>query len=137
MTISKARLLALCAFGLAADPAAAQLSNDMKLNQAGFTMRTARDAQDLAHLKKLPPRQFVSRKTAGGTYYLYADPDTCRCVFVGGAAAMQAYRDMAGPPTQPDSVSPRGASVEDQLIQDMDADLSDQIGDGNILHLKF
>jgi hypothetical protein len=136
MTISKARLLALCAFGLAADPAAAQLSTDMKLNQAGFTMRTARDAQDMAHLKKLPPRRFVSRKTTGGTYYLYADPDGCRCVFVGGATAMQAYRDMAAPP-QPDSVSPRGVSVEDQLIQDMDADLSDQIDDGNILHLKF
>jgi hypothetical protein len=137
MTISKARLLALCAFGLCADPAGAQLSTDMKLTQAGFAMRTARDAQDLAHVKKLPPRVFVSRKTAAGTYYLYADPDNCRCVFVGSVAAMQAYRDMSLTVPQPDNVVPRGMAVQDQLIRDMDADLSDQIDDGNILHFGF
>ena len=38
---------------------------------------------------------------------------------------------------QPDNVVPRGMAVQDQLIRDMDADLSDQIDDGNILHFGF
>ena len=66
----------------------------MKLEDAGFVMRTAKSGNELEHIRKLPPRQFVSRIKNGQRYYVYAEPDLCKCVFLGNAIAFEAYRDM-------------------------------------------
>jgi len=107
----------------------------MHLEDAGFIMRPADTPEKLARLRKLPARTFVARNAAGGRYYIYADPDVCKCAFVGDGRAMQAFRDMRRTP-QPDVVGPGGVSPENQIIRDMDADMGD-VPDGDILDFRF
>lgn len=116
---------------------AQQLATDMKLEDAGFVMRTAKSGNELAHIKKLPPRQFVSRTKNGQRYYVYADPDLCKCVFLGNAIAFEAYRDMRKRLQQPDVVRGSGVNTTDVLATEMDGDVSNLIDDGNILDWKF
>jgi len=110
----------------------------MKLEDAGFIMRTADTMEKLTHARKVPPRKFIARTKAGKRYFIYADPDLCKCVFVGDEDAMKTYRDMvARSPQLQLIIAPSGLTPEGQMIQDMDSDMSDQIGDGNILDYKF
>ncbi|RDV04828.1 hypothetical protein [Undibacter mobilis] len=109
----------------------------MKLEDAGFVMRPANTAAELGHVKRLPPRQFVSRMKNGQRYYLYADPDLCKCVFVGNAVAFEAYRDMRKRLPQPDVVPGAGINSTGVVATEMDRDVSDVIDDGNILDWKF
>jgi hypothetical protein len=84
-----------------APPAAAQQSNlaiGMKLEDAGFKMREANTAQKMARLNSIPPHKFVPHRKNGRRYWVYADPTSCRCAFVGDDNAMKAYRDMVKPP---------------------------------------
>lgn len=123
--------------GVCLGSAFAQLGPDMKLEDAGFIMRPANTAEQLAHIKRLPPRRFVARTKNGQRYYLYADPDLCKCVFLGNAVALEAYRDMRKRLQQPDVVAGSGVTPKAELIEDMDGDLSDIIDDDNILNYKF
>ena len=43
-------------------------------------------------MRRLPPDKLVLRKRGGKTYYVYADPSICRCVYVGTPQAYQAYQ---------------------------------------------
>lgn len=140
MRLSSARTLTVLIFGLCADPSAAsQEATDMKLEDAGFVMRIADNAEKLKHARLLPPRKFVARTKAGKRYYVYSDPDFCKCVFVGDERAMQSYRDMITKPKDlaPTVVAPSGVTPESLMVHDMDADVSNMIGDGNILDWKF
>lgn len=132
-------MLAVLAVGFLGDPAGAgQEATDMKLEDAGFIMRTADTAEKLTHARKVPPRKFIARTKAGKRYFIYADPDLCKCVFVGDEDAMKTYRDMvAKSPQLQLIIAPSGLTPEGQMIQDMDTDMSDQIGEGNILDYKF
>ena len=93
----------VCGFAiltLAATQAAAQsskLATDMKLEDAGFKMREANTPEKMARLNKIPPHKFVPHRKNGARYYVYADPTTCRCAFVGDENAMKTYRDMVAP----------------------------------------
>ncbi len=109
-------------FVYAAMPALAQLSADMKLEDVGFTMREANTPQKMARLQRIPPRIFVPHRKNGQLYYVYADPDYCKCAFVGNQAAMQAYRDLVAQRRlqQPDNVSAGGANVVGEMQQEMD-----------------
>lgn len=132
------RLLAAMALGLCGDPAAAQEATGMKLEAAGFTMRPALTAKDLERVKKLPPHKFIARTKAGGRYFLYADPDYCKCVFAGDQFAMNNYRDMVAPPPQaPTMVDADGKSIENQMIQEMDEDVHGPIAEGDLFDFKF
>ena len=85
-------------------------------------------------LRQLPPRTFVARTKGGRRYYLYADPDYCKCVFVGDELAMKNYRDLVSPPPQaPMSIVPGKPSVASEMIQEMDPVLGGTIYDGDIL----
>lgn len=130
-------MVLMCALGIWTGGALAQLAADMKLEDAGFVMRSANTAQELAHIKKLPARRFVARTKNGQRYYLYADPELCKCVFVGNAIAFEAYRDMRKRLPQPDVVPGSGINTTDVLATEMDGDVSDLIDDGNILDWKF
>ena len=82
-------------------PAPAQQSNlavGMKLEDAGFKMREANTPQKVARLNSIPPYKFVPHRKNGQRYWVYADPTSCRCAYVGGETAMQTYRDMVNPP---------------------------------------
>jgi hypothetical protein len=128
MTMKTAGTVAALLVGLAGDPALAQERQeaaDMKLEDAGFVMRPATTPAGLASLRKLPPRRFVSRGQGDKRYFLYADPDTCKCVFVGDAKAMQSFRDMRAKLPQFRNVPGTGGGVEDVMVTDMDRDFTD------------
>jgi hypothetical protein len=130
------RLILSAAFAaatVAAVPAAAQLANDMRLEDAGFVMRRADTPEKLARLRLIPPRQFVSRTGKRGRYYLWADPDTCQCVFVGGPGALKSFKDMRKGLPQPDNVSPNSIDPENMIIHNMDEDAGINVPDGDVL----
>ena len=54
------------------------------LTTAGFQIRPA-DAPELQpDLGSMPRHRIVTRTKDGRVVYMYADPDDCRCVYVGG-----------------------------------------------------
>ncbi len=140
MQLHKAHAALIFVFGFFADPlAASQEGTDMKLEDAGFKMRMADTAEKLTHARLIPPRKFVVRTKNGQRYYIYADPDFCKCVFVGDDYAMKTYRDMVSKPKDlaPTVVAPSGITPTMLIEEDMDADVSRQIGDGNILDWQY
>jgi uncharacterized protein YceK len=60
------------------------------LSAAGFTMQHADAAEQ--QLGATPPYHLVSRTRNGAVEYVYADPDHCKCVYVGGPAEYAKYR---------------------------------------------
>lgn len=133
MSKSISALLAGIGFALSCNGAEAQQEAiDMHLEDTGFFMRAVSPPQ-FGRLKALTPFKFVARTVGGRRYYLYADPDLCKCLFLGNEAAMQSYRDLvAGTVTVPiggPAASPPGSSL---TIEEMDPDLSNSITPGDI-----
>lgn len=54
------------------------------LAEAGFHARRADTPERQEDLRSMPPYQIVSRTQDGTIVYTYADPDSCRCLYVGG-----------------------------------------------------
>jgi hypothetical protein len=132
MLIRRARIVALLIFGLSGGADASQEGKDMKLEDMGFVMRAADTPAQIERLRQLPPRTFIARSK--NRYYLYADPDYCKCVFVGDELAMKNYQDLVSPPPQAPMVVGRGRpSVASEMIQEMDPVLGGTIYDGDIL----
>jgi hypothetical protein len=119
----------LCACG-AAQAQTQQLVTDMKLEDSGFTMRRADTPDKLRRVRLLPAHKFVARVKDGKRYYLYADAELCKCVFVGGPTALQTFRDLRRPP-QPDNVMPSGNSAFYDVIDDMNEDRWNLVGGGD------
>jgi hypothetical protein len=112
-----------------------QEATDMHLEDVGFTMRLA-EPQQLGRLRSLPPRKFIARTIGGQRYYLYADPDLCKCVFLGNESAMQSYKDLVSPPAAlPGELVGRPSGS--LSIEEMDPDLSSSIVSGDILDYRF
>jgi hypothetical protein len=61
------------------------------LAEAGFHMRPADTPERQEELRSMPPYQIVLRTEAGNAVYTYADPDTCRCLYVGGYEEYSRY----------------------------------------------
>ena len=134
MLIRHARIVVLLIFGLSGVADASQEGSDMKLEDMGFMMRAADAPAQIERLRQLPPRTFVARSKNGRRYYLYADPDYCKCVFVGDETAMKNHRDLVSPPPQaPMAIGPGRPSVASEMIQEMDPVLGGTIYDGDIL----
>ncbi|MGN6461546.1 MAG: hypothetical protein ACTHLY_10090 [Pseudolabrys sp.] len=131
-------ILAITALGFAG-AADAQEARDMRLEDAGFVMRPADTPKKMERIRRLPPRTFVARTTPQGRYYLYSEPDFCKCVFAGGEKAMQAFRDMVARgntlPRVP-NVAPRGVTPENDIIREMDLDDS-TLDPDDILNFTF
>jgi hypothetical protein len=127
------RILALLIFGMTGAVAGPE-GQDMKLEDMGFIMRPANNDQQLERLRLLPPRTFVVRTKNDRHYFLYADPDYCKCVFVGDEIAMQNYRELTSPPPQaPMAIGPGKPTVAQQMIQEIDPTLGGTIFEGDIL----
>ena len=60
--------------------------------EAGFRPVPANSPEKLSHLRTLPAHRLIERTKAGQPYYVYADPDNCKCLYVGNAAAYAKYR---------------------------------------------
>ena len=65
------------------------------LTQAGFKILQADTPERVAKLNTLTPYKVVpwKRKT-GGTVYAYAEPDRCKCVYVGSPKQYAKYRQL-------------------------------------------
>ncbi len=61
------------------------------LAAAGFQQRPANTPQRQAMLAKLPPNKFVTRTRGDVIHYVYADPISCHCLYVGTQAAYGRY----------------------------------------------
>ena len=135
MRFGQAGAAACLAMGLFSGAAeAGQEGNDMRLEDMGFTMRSANTPEQLARLRLLPPRKFLARTRDGRRYYIYADPDYCRCVFLGNELAMKNYKNLVSPQPQAPMVIGSGdlpPTVAQQMIDEVDPGLA--IVDGDIL----
>lgn len=93
--------------------------NGFYLESAGFRAKFANDADGAKALRALPPHRFVVHNTANGPRYLYADPKTCVCIFVGNRDNFLAYQDILRRPLpQADSVAPDYKSQAGALLAD-------------------
>jgi hypothetical protein len=58
---------------------------EQMLRQAGFHQEAANTPGREASLRNLPRRQLLARADRYGTaHYVFADPDNCQCLYVGG-----------------------------------------------------
>jgi hypothetical protein len=138
MYSSDVRTLAFLALVLSGGAAAGQEGRDMKLEDVGFIMRSANTPEQMERLRLLPPRTFVARTKDSRRYYLYADPDYCKCVFLGGEQAMRNYRDLVSPPPQPPmGVGPDSGPVAGMLTQELAPGIDLMIGAGDILDYSY
>lgn len=64
------------------------------LTPAGFKKQLV-DAADTTSPDATPPYRLVSRTKDGTVQYIYADPDNCRCVYVGGSKEYAEYQRLA------------------------------------------
>jgi hypothetical protein len=94
-------LAAALAFGAPALAQSQQQEIDMRLRSAGFKVRPAATAQEIDLLRRAPPRVMLSRTDQGRRYYLFADPDFCKCVYAGDEQALRTYRETSMSPNPP------------------------------------
>jgi hypothetical protein len=131
-------VLALLIAGFFCDPGAAgQGAIDMHLRDAGFVVRVADTPAQIARLRTVPARKFIRRRKDGRAYYMYVDPDTCKCAFLGGEDAMRTYRDMATAQLQQPGVVPPSGVAPERQIEDLDNDAAGLITEGDILDFQF
>ena len=67
-------------------------TTESRLTQAGFRKLSADTPAKISHLQTLPARTFVKRNRDGRTYYVYADPEYCKCLYVGTVEQYARYR---------------------------------------------
>lgn len=125
-------------FGFAA---LAQEVTGMKLEDSGFRMKEANTPAKMTRLISFPARKFARRTRKGVSYFVYADPDYCKCAYVGTQAAMDRFRGMnataSGLPgyTGPaDTSKPSGANVDREMITEMGEDGDVPGPDDDIFH---
>jgi|SRR5882724_3834941 len=89
------RMIALVAVVVAAGGCATlqqrTLGTEEVLSAAGFQMKSADTPERMTTLHTLPPRTLVPQTRDGEVHYVYADPDVCKCLYVGTEAQYQQY----------------------------------------------
>jgi hypothetical protein len=80
------------AAGCATMHAAATRSTEEMLIIAGFHAEAADTPERLARLTSLPPGRITRSTSQGQTFYIYTDPDVCRCLYEGNEAQHQEYQ---------------------------------------------
>jgi hypothetical protein len=82
--------VAVTSFAFSAEGQWTTLATEQILAGAGFQKKVADSPAKLAHLKTLTPaRKLVTHQREDRLYYVYADPETCKCLYVGTAAQYQ------------------------------------------------
>jgi len=137
----RAALAIFAVSGFLGFAALAQEVTGMKLEDSGFKMKEANTSEKMARLKSIPARKFVRRTRQGVPYFIYADPDYCKCAYIGTQAAMDTFRGMNAPQsglpgyTGPiDSSKPSGANTEAEMITDMGEDGTLPEDENDIFH---
>ena len=87
--------LGLSVTGCAAIRAHQTVETEQVLAAAGFQVKPADTPEKLAHLQTLTPRKVVRYTRDGQVHYVYADPETCTCLYVGDEQRYQKYRELS------------------------------------------
>ena len=69
-------------------------STEELLAAAGFAMRPADTADRAQLLAARPPYRLESHVKDGTVVYTYADPDGCKCLYVGGSKEYSEYQHL-------------------------------------------
>ena len=69
-------------------------STEELLTAAGFVMRPADTAERQQRLAARPPYRLESYTKDGKAVYTYADPDGCKCLYVGGPKEYSEYQHL-------------------------------------------
>ena len=88
--------LSICLIGFAlgiGGCVAAVIDTEDMLAQAGFR-KLAPDTEPWAE-QSVAPHRLTRREAETKTYYVYADPDNCKCLFVGDDDAYDKYQVLA------------------------------------------
>ncbi len=59
---------------------------------AGFQQRAASLPEQRQELTTMPPYKLVARNKSGQAVYTFADPEHCRCLYVGGPKEFAEYQ---------------------------------------------
>src|ERR1700732_5361607 len=65
------------------------------LSAAGFQVQPADTPEKLAHLQTLTPWTALRDGRDGQPQYVYADPETCKCLYVGDEQRYQKYQKLS------------------------------------------
>jgi hypothetical protein len=87
--------LGLSVTGCAAIRAHQTVETEQVLAAAGFQVKPADTPEKLAHLQALTPRKVVRYSRDGQPQYVYADPETCKCLYVGDEQRYQKYQELS------------------------------------------
>ena len=87
--------LGLSVTGCAAIRAHQTVETEQVLAAAGFQVKPADTPEKLAHLQTLTPRKVVRYTRNGQPQYVYADPETCKCLYVGDEQRYQKYQELS------------------------------------------
>ena len=87
--------LGLSVTGCAAIRARQTAETEQVLAAAGFQVKPADTPEKLAHLQTLTPRKVVRYTRDGQPQYVYADPETCKCLYVGDEKRYQRYQELS------------------------------------------
>src|SRR5262249_26930957 len=94
-TLNRTRLLlavaALVAAGCATIQRLEATDTERMLTAAGFHVLPADTPERQNDLRSTPPHRIVSRTKDGNVEYIYADPDNCRCLYIGGDKQYSEY----------------------------------------------
>src|SRR3989441_8233831 len=69
-------------------------STEELLAAAGFVMRPADTAERQQRIAARPPYRLESHTKDGKVVYTYADPDGCKCLYVGGPKEYSEYQQL-------------------------------------------
>ena len=92
MVLSVGLAVAVILTGCATVPSSGARSTEQLLAAAGFVMRPADTAERQQRLAALPPYRLENRTKDGKVVYTYADPDVCKCLYVGGSKEYSEYQ---------------------------------------------
>lgn len=90
-----ATFAAIIVSGCAAIANQDSMDTERRLSAAGFQMKLADTPEKLAHLKDFADRRLVPTTMDGKTVFVYADAESCKCVYVGSQANYQEYERLA------------------------------------------
>ena len=93
--VKKSAIAVLALAGLTAAGCVSSIENrESMLSAAGFKPIVANTPQKVASLKKLPAHKFVLQSKGDRSFYVYADPSVCGCLYYGNEQSYQTYRKM-------------------------------------------
>jgi hypothetical protein len=87
-------VLVIALAGCAAIKKSEATDTEQLLAAAGFKMKPADTPEKLAHLKSLTQMKVVPHDRDGKMYWVYADADYCKCLYVGDEEAYQRYENL-------------------------------------------